>query len=86
MGASGVLDTPVRPAEPLLDSASARRVGEFRVSEDVQEQVNALAERANEGLLRDAERAEYEAIVNAADFIELLKLKALRTLESRPEA
>jgi len=41
-----------------------------------------LAERANEGLLSDDERAEYEAFINAADFISILKLKARRNLES----
>ena len=29
-----------------------------------------------EGLLTDDERTEYEALVNAADFISILKLKA----------
>ena len=40
-----------------------------------------LAEQANEGLLTDGERADYEAIVNAADFIAILKLKAQRHLK-----
>lgn len=38
--------------------------------------VDMLAERANEGLLSDDERAEYEALVNAEDFVATLKLKA----------
>ena len=39
-----------------------------------------MAERANEGLLTDEERAEYEAFINTADFISILKLKARRHL------
>jgi hypothetical protein len=35
-----------------------------------------LAERANHGTLSDDERLEYEALINAADFISILKLKA----------
>jgi hypothetical protein len=31
---------------------------------------------ANEGLLSDDERAEYEALINAEDFVAILKLKA----------
>jgi len=48
--------------------------------------VDALAERANEGLLSAGERAEYEAFVNALDLIAVLRLKALHNLESNPGA
>jgi len=57
-------------------------VAEFRVAPPVQERIDALAERANEGLLTEDERSEYEAIINAADFISILKLKAQRSLKS----
>lgn len=39
-----------------------------------------LAERANEGLLSDDERAEYEALINVEDFVAILKLMARRQL------
>ncbi len=42
-----------------------------------------LAERINEGTLTDPERAEYETLINAADFISILKLKARLHLEWR---
>lgn len=35
-----------------------------------------LAGRANEGLLSEDERSEYEALINADDFLSILKLKA----------
>jgi hypothetical protein len=79
---SGVLDSLLDPLSRCLDSESARRVAEFRLAESVQDRVEALAERANEGLLGDEERAEYEAFVNASDFVAILKLKALRNLET----
>lgn len=79
---SSVLDDLLDPLSQCLDSESARRVAEFRVSTHVQERVDVLAERANEGLLSDVERGEYEALVNASDLISILKLKALRNLES----
>jgi hypothetical protein len=82
--ASGVLDSLLDPLSRCLDTGSARRVAEFRVAANVQERVDTLAERANEGLLSADERAEYEAFVNASDFIAILKLKALRHLESNP--
>jgi hypothetical protein len=64
-----------------LDAESARRVTEFRVDPAVEARLDILAEQANEGVLSEEERAEYEAIVNAADFISILKLKARRHLE-----
>jgi hypothetical protein len=42
--------------------------------------VDTLAELANEGLLSDDERAEYEALINAEDIVAILKLKARNRL------
>lgn len=80
--AIGMLDGLLDPLSRCLDAESARRVAEFRVAPPVQERIDALAERANEGLLTEDERSEYEAIINAADFISILKLKAQRSLKS----
>lgn len=80
--AIGMLDGLLDPLSRCLDAESARRVSEFRVAPPVQERIDALAERANEGLLTEDERSEYEAIINAADFISILKLKAQRSLKS----
>ena len=75
--------TPDGLLEPLsrcLDVESARRLLEFRVDPAVQAQLGILAEKANEGTLTDAERSEYEAAIDACDFISILKLKARRHL------
>jgi hypothetical protein len=48
----------------------------------VQSRVEILAEMANAGELGHDERAEYEALVNAAEFISILKLKARQQLKS----
>jgi hypothetical protein len=48
----------------------------------VQQHIDALAERANDGTLSNSERSEYEALINAADFISILKLKARHQLDS----
>jgi hypothetical protein len=53
-----------------LEIASARRVVDLQVPRPVQERIDTLAERAN------------EALINAADFISILKLKARRHLDS----
>ena len=82
MSASTVLDGLLDPLSWCLDAESARRLVELRVAPPVQERIDTLAERANEGLLTDDERAEYEALINAADFISILKRKASRHLDS----
>jgi hypothetical protein len=80
--ASSVVDSVLDSLSRCLDTESARRVADFRIAAQVQERVDVLAERANEGLLSADERAEYEAFINASDLIAILKLKALRALES----
>ena len=74
----GLLD----PLSRCLDGESAKRVAEFRIDPSVQTRVDFLAQRANEGLLTNEERAEYEVFINTADFISILKLKARRHLST----
>jgi hypothetical protein len=68
----------LEPFAHCLDAESAQRLIEFGISPAVQEKVNLLAERANRGVLTESERSDYEARINAADFIAILKLKAQR--------
>ena len=82
MSDTGLLDDLLDPFTRCLDDESAQRVAEFRIAPGVQKRVDALAERANEGVLREDERRDYEALINVADFIAILKLKARRRLIS----
>ncbi|MGO9268774.1 MAG: hypothetical protein ACLQOO_00685 [Terriglobia bacterium] len=77
-----MLDGLLEPLSRCLDAESSQRVAEFRVDPAVQERIDTLAERANDGVLDEEEQAEYEAFINAADFISILKLKARRQLSS----
>jgi hypothetical protein len=81
MGTATGLDGLLDPLSRCLDAESARRLIDFRVDLPVQERINTLAERANDGSLSSDERAEYEALINAADFISILKLKVRRHLD-----
>jgi uncharacterized protein YnzC (UPF0291/DUF896 family) len=81
MSASG-LDGLLEPLSRCLDVESARRVADLQIEDMVQERIDMLAERANEGTLTDTERSEYEALINAADFISILKLKVRQQLDS----
>jgi hypothetical protein len=82
MSATSSLNGLLEPLSRCLDAESARRVVNLQVDVPVQERIDLLAERANEGSLSDAERSEYEALINATDFISILKLKARQHLDS----
>ncbi len=75
------MDELLDPLSRCFDAESARRLVGFHIDPAVQSRVNALAEGANEGTLTDEERADYEAIINAVDFIAVLKLKARRHVD-----
>ncbi len=76
------LDALLDPLSRCLDVELAERLAAFQVDQSVQSRIEVLAEGANDGTLSDDERAEYEAIINAADFISILKVKAGRLLKS----
>jgi hypothetical protein len=74
-----------RVTEPLLRSLGpeqAMKIVDFHGDEALQERIEELAGKANEGELTDAERAEYEGYIHANDFIATLQAKARRLLAS----
>ena len=75
-----MLNDVLDPLSECLDSESARRLIEFGIAPSVQEHMSVLACKANEGLLTDDEQTGYEALINAADFIAILKVKVQRKL------
>jgi hypothetical protein len=82
MSETGLLDQLLDPFAQCLDAESAERVIAFGIAPEVQQRMSALADRANDGVLTEEERTDYEALINAADFISNLKLKALRRFAS----
>jgi uncharacterized protein YnzC (UPF0291/DUF896 family) len=80
MNAATGLDGLLEPLSLCLDAESARRLVAFRIDPQVLARIEVLGERANEGQLTADERSEYEALINAADFISILRLKAQRHL------
>jgi hypothetical protein len=75
---SSILDRMLDPLSRCLDAESAKRISELTVDPVFQARVDVLAERANEGLITPEEQAEYEAYINADDFISIFKMKAKR--------
>ena len=82
MSDPALLDQLLDPFTRCLDAESAQRVIAFGLSPAIEKLVDELAERANDGLLTENEKADYQALINAADFIAILKLKAQRQLAS----
>ena len=74
------LDSLMEPLSRCLDAESARRLIAFQIDPPLEARIDVLAERANGGNLTHDERSEYEALINAADFVAILKLKARQRL------
>ncbi len=86
MDNSALLDELLDPFTGCLDAGSAQRVARFEIAPSVQQKAAALAERANEGLLTQDEENDYEALINAADLIAILQLKARRLFNSHVDS
>jgi hypothetical protein len=80
MSAAAGLDGLLEPLSLCLDAESARRLVAFQIDPRVLARMEMLGERANQGLLTTDERSEYEALINATDFISILRLKSQRHL------
>lgn len=78
--AMSAMDRILDQFSDCLNPEAARRIVEFQIDEETQARVEALGERAKEGLLSDEERLEYRNVVEVADLITILKLKARRLL------
>src|SRR3954466_14591146 len=82
MSAAGRLDGLLESLSSCLDAESARRVIGMQIAARVQDEIERLAEGANESMLTEEEQSEYEALIDAAEFISVLKLKARTRLNN----
>jgi hypothetical protein len=85
MSADIALDGMLESLSRCLDDESARRLMAMQFTDQVRQRIDQLAEAANEGALAENEQSEYEALMNAADFVSILKLKARQQLHASPE-
>ncbi len=79
--ATSYLDRFLEPMTEVFTPELARKIAELRADAATQARVDALAERANEGLLTPEEEAEYKSYVEAADIIGIIQAKARRFLD-----
>ncbi len=68
------------PLSRSLSVEAARAIIALEIDQALQDRIEELADRCNEGRLTPEERAEYEGYVEGAEILALLKLKARRLL------
>ncbi len=78
------LDRLLDPLSRTLNAEAARAIIDLRIEPAVQARIDELADRCNEGLLTDAERAEYEGFVDGVGLVNVLRAKARRALSMPP--
>jgi len=69
--------------EPLADSFSvefARKLVDLRATPGLQQLIDTLAEKANEGTLTPKERADYKSIIDMSTMVAMLQANARRFL------
>jgi len=71
-----VLDPVVECFTPSV----AREIAVLRANPSLQNRLDTLAEKANEGTLTETEGSEYETYAKAIDFISILQAKARNSL------
>lgn len=65
-----------------LEASALKALVEMRASTEAAERMQWLAERANEGLLTEEERHEYDSAISFGNFLGLLQSKARLKLKS----
>lgn len=79
-----MLDRLLDPVGLALGPDAARRLVGLRPDAEVQQRIDDLADRANEGELTPDERSEYESLIAAATVLGVLQAKARTVLASQP--
>ena len=76
----------LEPLEECLTPELARKIADLRLPDEVQDHIDDLADKCNEGELTAEERAEYESIVHYIRLISVLQVQARSVLEETTSA
>ena len=82
MKATTILHRVLEPVLRSLPPEAARQIAHAEADEELQQRVEELARKANEGNLTPEERSEYEAYVDAGDIVATLQAVARKTLQA----
>ena len=80
-----LLDRVIEPFTDCLTPEAAARVVDVRADAETQARFDALAEKANEGLLTDEERGDYDRLLAWFHLVTILQAKARRILRDTAE-
>jgi len=78
-----ILNSILDPVTDCLTPEVAQKILAVRLDPRVQARLDELAEKANEGLLSEAEREEYAGYIEALDLVAIVKAKARAALSRR---
>lgn len=76
------METMLAAVADSFDTNALKALVEMRAPEEAAKRMDWLAERANEGLLTEDERHEYQSAVSFGNFLGLLQSKARLKLKS----
>ena len=82
MKTTTILHRVLEPALRSLPPEAAWQIVRAEADEELQQRVQELAGRANEGILTPDEQREYEAYVDAGDIVATLQAVARKTLQT----
>jgi hypothetical protein len=85
-GVTLTLDRLLDPVTRCLTPEAAKQLVALRADPEVQERIDTLADKCNEGVLTPEEREEYETYVRVSRFIAILQAKARKLLAEHPRA
>ncbi len=77
------LDRLLEPFAASLTPEVAAKLADSRADDEMQQRIDYLADRANEGLLTADEHEEYAGYLNAIDVIAVLQAKARSQLRKQ---
>ena len=80
MSTATYLNRILEPVTDALTPEMARLFVDMRPDAELQTYVDDLAKKANDGTITPEEDAEYKALIDAADLVAILQLKARRIL------
>lgn len=83
MSTTSYLDRILEPVTDAMTPELARVLVGLKADENLQAEVDALRQKANEGTLTSSEEAAYKDFVEAVDVISVLQSKARRFLQTR---
>ncbi|NLY02005.1 MAG: hypothetical protein GXY83_38470 [Rhodopirellula sp.] len=82
MKSTSVLHRVLEPVVRSLPTETARQLARAEADEELQQRIEELACKANEGTLTPEERSEYEAYVDAGDIVATLQAVARKVLQT----